>query len=42
MAAFPTGSVDALLDFYGLLTSNSAKDVTPVTYIKAMPQNLHR
>lgn len=33
-----TGNVDALLDFYGLLISGSAKTVTPTTYIKSMPQ----
>jgi 3-oxoacyl-[acyl-carrier-protein] synthase II len=32
------GSVDALLDFYGMLVSNELKNMSATTYIRAMPQ----
>lgn len=33
-----TGSVDALLDFYSMLTTNDVQGITATTYIKSMPQ----
>ena len=33
-----TGSVDALLDFYSMLTTNEVAGITATTYIKSMPQ----
>ena len=33
-----TGSVDALLDFYSMLTSNTVSGITATTYIRSMPQ----
>jgi 3-oxoacyl-[acyl-carrier-protein] synthase II len=33
-----TGSVDALLDFYSMLTDNNMQGITATTYIKSMPQ----
>ncbi|MFA6623180.1 MAG: beta-ketoacyl synthase N-terminal-like domain-containing protein, partial [Fibrobacteraceae bacterium] len=33
-----TGSVNALLDFYSMLTMNKVAGITATTYIKAMPQ----
>lgn len=33
-----TGSVDALLDFYSMLTTNTVQGITATTYIKSMPQ----
>lgn len=33
-----TGSVNALLDFYSMLTTNKVAGITATTYIKAMPQ----
>lgn len=32
------GDINALVDFYGLLINKNAKNITPTTYIKAMPQ----
>jgi len=33
-----TGSVDALLDFYSMLTTNTVQGITATTYIRSMPQ----
>lgn len=33
-----TGSVDALLDFYSMLTTHTVQGITATTYIKSMPQ----
>lgn len=33
-----TGSVDALLDFYSMLTTDTVQGITATTYIKSMPQ----
>lgn len=33
-----TGNVDALLDFYSMLTTNTLSGITATTYIKSMPQ----
>jgi len=33
-----TGNVDALLDFYAMLTDNTVQGITATTYIKSMPQ----
>lgn len=33
-----TGSVDALLDFYSMLSKNDAQGITATTYIRSMPQ----
>ena len=33
-----TGSVDALLDFYSMHTSNTVQGITATTYIRSMPQ----
>ncbi|MCK9182225.1 MAG: beta-ketoacyl-ACP synthase [Fibrobacteraceae bacterium] len=33
-----TGSVDALLDFYSMLATNTVNGITATTYIKSMPQ----
>jgi 3-oxoacyl-[acyl-carrier-protein] synthase II len=33
-----TGSVDALLDFYGMLISTDLKNMSATTYIRSMPQ----
>ncbi|HNY21375.1 MAG TPA: beta-ketoacyl-ACP synthase [Treponemataceae bacterium] len=33
-----TGSVDALLDFFSMLTTNSVQGITATTYIRSMPQ----
>lgn len=33
-----TGNVDALLDFFSMLTTNEVKGITATTYIRSMPQ----
>jgi 3-oxoacyl-[acyl-carrier-protein] synthase II len=33
-----TGNVDALLDFYSMLTTNKTEGITATTYIRSMPQ----
>jgi 3-oxoacyl-[acyl-carrier-protein] synthase II len=33
-----TGNVDALLDFYSMLTTNDIQGITATTYIRSMPQ----
>jgi 3-oxoacyl-[acyl-carrier-protein] synthase II len=33
-----TGSIDPLLDFYSMLTTNSTQGITATTYIRSMPQ----
>ena len=33
-----TGNVDALLDFYSMLTDNDTQRITATTYIRSMPQ----
>jgi 3-oxoacyl-[acyl-carrier-protein] synthase II len=33
-----TGNVDALLDFYSMLTDNDTQKITATTYIRSMPQ----
>lgn len=33
-----TGSIDALLDFYSMLNTNTVQGITATTYIKSMPQ----